>query len=96
MIGAVRMPAPAGWRPSRCRKLRPGPLPCPRPGRRALCLALALVLAFGQLGAAAGRARAQAQQSGEVVLKSPYAILMDADSGAVLYQRNADEKVPPR
>jgi D-alanyl-D-alanine carboxypeptidase (penicillin-binding protein 5/6) len=86
------MPAPAGWRPSRCRGLRASPHPCPR---RALRLALALILAFGQLGATAGRAQTQAQQSGEVVLKSPYAILMDADSGAVLYQRNADEKVPP-
>ncbi|MFZ1102442.1 MAG: D-alanyl-D-alanine carboxypeptidase family protein [Hyphomicrobiaceae bacterium] len=89
------MPAPAGWHPSRCRGLRAGPHPCPRPTRRALRLALTLVLAFGQLGATAGRAQTQAQQSGEVVLKSPYAILMDADSGAVLYQRNADEKVPP-
>ncbi len=38
---------------------------------------------------------AQAQQSGEVVLKSPQAIVMDAESGAVLFARNADELVPP-
>jgi D-alanyl-D-alanine carboxypeptidase (penicillin-binding protein 5/6) len=60
-----------------------------------LRLALVLTLALGQLGAVAGRALAQAPQPGEVVLKSPRAILMDADSGAILYQRNADEKTPP-
>jgi D-alanyl-D-alanine carboxypeptidase (penicillin-binding protein 5/6) len=69
--------------------------PGPRPARLVLRAALALLLALGQLGAVAGRALAQGQQSGEVVLKSPHAILMDADSGAVLYQRSADEKVPP-
>jgi D-alanyl-D-alanine carboxypeptidase (penicillin-binding protein 5/6) len=99
MIGAVRMPVPAGSRPGPCRSLsrslRPGRHPCARPARRALRVALALILTFGQLGATVGRAQAQAQQPGEVVLKSPYAILMDADSGAVLYQRSADEKVPP-
>jgi D-alanyl-D-alanine carboxypeptidase (penicillin-binding protein 5/6) len=40
-------------------------------------------------------ALAQGQSGAEVVLKSPQAILMDADSGSVLYQRNADELVPP-
>jgi D-alanyl-D-alanine carboxypeptidase (penicillin-binding protein 5/6) len=34
-------------------------------------------------------------QSGEVVVKSPQAILMDADSGAILFQRSADELVSP-
>jgi D-alanyl-D-alanine carboxypeptidase (penicillin-binding protein 5/6) len=42
-----------------------------------------------------GRALAQAPQPGELVLKSPRAILIDADTGAILYQRNADEKAPP-
>jgi D-alanyl-D-alanine carboxypeptidase (penicillin-binding protein 5/6) len=60
-----------------------------------LRLVLVLALTLSQLGATAARALAQGQQSGEVVLKSPRAILMDADSGAVLHQRNADEKVPP-
>ena len=36
-----------------------------------------------------------AQQSGEIPIKSRQAIVMDADSGAVLLQRNADELVPP-
>jgi serine-type D-Ala-D-Ala carboxypeptidase (penicillin-binding protein 5/6) len=83
------MRAPAGPRPSP-RPWRPG-----RPGRLLLRCALALTLALGQLGPTAGRALAQAQQSGEVVLKSPQAILMDADSGAVLYQRSGDTGVPP-
>jgi serine-type D-Ala-D-Ala carboxypeptidase (penicillin-binding protein 5/6) len=36
-----------------------------------------------------------AQTSGEVVVKSPQAILMDADSGAVMFQRSADDLVSP-
>lgn len=73
------MPAPAG----------------PRIARFALHLALALTLALAQLALAVGTALAQAQQSEELTLKSPQAILMDADSGAVLYQRDADDLVPP-
>lgn len=40
-------------------------------------------------------APAFAQQSGEFVSRAKRAILMDADSGAVLYQLNADELAPP-
>ena len=36
-----------------------------------------------------------AQTSGDVVVKSAQAILMDADSGAVMFQRNADDLVSP-
>ncbi len=36
-----------------------------------------------------------AQTSGDVVVKSPQAILMDADSGAIMFQRNADDLVSP-
>src|SRR5262249_13320042 len=61
----------------------------PRAARCIARLGLALGLALGQLGAAVGTtALAQSQQAsqqGEVVLKSPQAILMDADTGAVLY-----------
>jgi serine-type D-Ala-D-Ala carboxypeptidase (penicillin-binding protein 5/6) len=52
-----------------------------------LALVVGLVLAPVRPGVA--------QTSGEVVVKSPQAILMDADSGAILFQRNADELVPP-
>ncbi|OYW52699.1 MAG: D-alanyl-D-alanine carboxypeptidase [Hyphomicrobium sp. 32-62-53] len=38
---------------------------------------------------------ALAQASGEFVTRAKRAILMDADSGAVLYQQNADELAPP-
>jgi serine-type D-Ala-D-Ala carboxypeptidase (penicillin-binding protein 5/6) len=41
------------------------------------------------------RASAQQERGNEPVLKSTRAILMDADSGAVLYQKNADELVAP-
>jgi D-alanyl-D-alanine carboxypeptidase (penicillin-binding protein 5/6) len=36
-----------------------------------------------------------AQSTGEVAIKSKQAIVVDADSGAVLFQRNADELVSP-
>ena len=38
---------------------------------------------------------ALAQASGDVVVKSPQAILMDADTGAIMFQRTADALVPP-
>ena len=55
--------------------------------------AVALLVAFGSL--VAGPRSLRAQSSGEVVVKSPHAILMDADSGGILFQRSADELVPP-
>jgi D-alanyl-D-alanine carboxypeptidase (penicillin-binding protein 5/6) len=64
-----------------------------RPPLVVLRAALALALAFGPFALAVGPA--WAQQSADVALKSPHAILMDADSGSVLFQRNADELVPP-
>jgi D-alanyl-D-alanine carboxypeptidase (penicillin-binding protein 5/6) len=85
------MPALAGP----CPALGPALGRWPRRARLVLRLALGVTLAVAQLGAAVGAALAQAQQTGDVVLKSPQAILMDADSGAILYQRGADEKVPP-
>jgi serine-type D-Ala-D-Ala carboxypeptidase (penicillin-binding protein 5/6) len=69
-----------------------------RSARFTLRAALALTL-LGQLHLAAwpvmAQSTAQSQQSGDVVLKSPQGIVMDAESGAVLYARNADEPVPP-
>lgn len=38
---------------------------------------------------------ARAQQGGEFITKAKNAILMDAASGAILFQQNADELVPP-
>src|SRR5262245_28295573 len=66
-----------------------------RSARLALRATLALTLTVGQFGAAARPVTAQQPQSGEVVLKSPQAIVMDADTGAVLYARNADDLIPP-
>ena len=37
----------------------------------------------------------QAQTAGEIVLKAPQAMLMDAESGGVMYQRNGDELMYP-
>ena len=66
-----------------------------RSARLVLRAALALTLVLGQLGAAVRPVVAQQPQSGEVALKSPQAIVMDAETGAVLYARNADELIPP-
>lgn len=63
-----------------------------RPSRHLSRVAVALLVAVGSLAANSRPLRAQ---SGEVVIKSPQAILMDADSGGILFQRNADELVPP-
>lgn len=51
---------------------------------------LAFLLAF-----ASQSALALAQQSGEYNTKAKQAILMDANTGAVLFQHNADELAPP-
>ena len=67
-----------------------------RPAHVVLRAALALTLLLGQLCVSVRPVMAQQQQqSGEVVLKSPQAIVIDAETGAVLFQRNADELTPP-
>ena len=63
-----------------------------RPSQGVVRAAAALLVAFGPLMAGA---RPLLAQSGEVVVKSTQVILIDADSGGVLFQRNADELVPP-
>jgi D-alanyl-D-alanine carboxypeptidase (penicillin-binding protein 5/6) len=40
-------------------------------------------------------ARAQSQTAGEIVLKAPQAVLMDAESGGVMYQRSGEELMHP-
>jgi D-alanyl-D-alanine carboxypeptidase (penicillin-binding protein 5/6) len=67
----------------------------PRAAHAAVRWAVALAFALGQIAASLPPAAAQQQQGSEPVLKSPRAILMDADSGAVLFQRNADDLTPP-
>jgi D-alanyl-D-alanine carboxypeptidase (penicillin-binding protein 5/6) len=57
---------------------------------RTVCAGAAVVLALALFGAAR-----VAAQGGEVVVKAPQAIMMDADSGAVMFQRNADDLVSP-
>jgi serine-type D-Ala-D-Ala carboxypeptidase (penicillin-binding protein 5/6) len=68
----------------------------PRAARTALRGAVALAFTLGQLVTVLPPARAQQQQQGaDPALKSPRAILMDADTGSVLYQKNADELAAP-
>lgn len=55
--------------------------------------AAALLLLPGLLAVAV--VPSSAQTTGEVVIKSKQAIVMDADSGAVLFQRNSDDLVSP-
>jgi D-alanyl-D-alanine carboxypeptidase (penicillin-binding protein 5/6) len=64
----------------------------PRSPQLLMRSAAALVVAFGSWSAGVSPALAQ---SGEVSIKSPQAILMDADSGAIMFQRNADDLVSP-
>lgn len=63
-----------------------------------LCLAVALlapaIAAYGTTKAVAAGPSAQAAQT-EITTRAKQAILMDADSGAVLFQHKADEMVPP-
>ncbi len=61
---------------------------------RAISLGLLAVVAlFAALASSASPSAAQG--SGEFVSRAKRAILMDAESGAVLYQLNADELAPP-
>jgi serine-type D-Ala-D-Ala carboxypeptidase (penicillin-binding protein 5/6) len=63
--------------------------------RRLLGAALVVGLLAGATSALAQRAQSVSPQSGEVLVRAAQAILMDADTGAVLYQRNADELMSP-
>lgn len=61
---------------------------------RATCSTL-LACIVGLLALLATSAPAFAQASGEFVTRAKRAILMDADTAAVLFQHNADELAPP-
>lgn len=65
-----------------------------RTGVRLAALMLFAVAALA-LHAVMAAGPALAQASGEFVTRAKRAILMDAESGAVLYQQNADELAPP-
>ncbi len=86
------MPAFAGLRPRRRPPLR-------AILARALAPVLAISLVLGQSAALAHRAAAQTQHASQLgiepQIKSPQAILIDADTNAVLFQRDADRLVPP-
>jgi serine-type D-Ala-D-Ala carboxypeptidase (penicillin-binding protein 5/6) len=66
--------------------------PAQRERRRA---APAAVLAGAILIALAGPAAAQAQKEGGFQTSAPYAILIEADSGTVLFEKNADQPMYP-
>jgi D-alanyl-D-alanine carboxypeptidase (penicillin-binding protein 5/6) len=55
---------------------------------------MAAALAFGLQSGAVRRVLAQGSAD-VVVVKAPHAVLMDADSGAIMYQRAADELMYP-
>jgi D-alanyl-D-alanine carboxypeptidase (penicillin-binding protein 5/6) len=69
------------------------------PGRRVAPLVLrcllALTVVIAETAATLPPAAAQQERGSEPILKSTRAVLMDADTGAILYQKNADELVPP-
>ncbi len=63
------------------------------PRRSLLCGLFAAAIALGLLSSAARPAQEKA--SGDVVIKAPQAVLMDAESGAIMYQRNGEEMMYP-
>jgi len=54
---------------------------------------VAVALSLGLFTSAAHPA--QEKSPGDIVVKAPHAVLMDADSGAIMYQRNAEELIHP-
>ena len=64
---------------------------CARLGARlAVCVALALPMAAG-----AANQSITGQKKEEFATAAPYAILIDADSGSVLFEKSADTQTPP-
>ena len=64
--------------------------------RRAfLCGGVVVAAALAPHASTAQFARAQSQTAGEIVLKAPQAVLMDAESGGVMYQRSGEELMHP-
>jgi D-alanyl-D-alanine carboxypeptidase (penicillin-binding protein 5/6) len=56
----------------------------------------ALIAATMVVGLCAGAAHsAQDKPTGEIVIKAQQAVLMDADSGAIMFQRNGEELINP-
>jgi D-alanyl-D-alanine carboxypeptidase (penicillin-binding protein 5/6) len=68
-----------------------------RPRRLLLCGLIAVALAAGGLcdGARPIVAQVPAADAGMVVVKAPHAILMDAESGAIIFQRAAEDLMYP-
>jgi len=56
---------------------------------------VAVAAALAPHASTAQFARAQSQTAGEIVLKAPQAVLMDAESGGVMYQRSGEELMHP-
>ena len=71
------------------------PLAQPRSRRAFLCGAIAVTMALAPLSSAAQRVRAQSQTTGEIAVKAPQAVLMDAESGAIMFQRGGEELMHP-
>ena len=68
----------------------------PPPRRLLLCGLIAVALALGGLWGGARPILAQPPAAdATVAVKAPHAILMDAESGAIIFQRGADELMYP-
>ena len=66
-----------------------------RPSGSTTCFSRVLVAALAALMLIAGSLPLSAQQSGEFVSKAKSAILMDAETGSILFQQNAEDAMPP-
>lgn len=60
--------------------------------KRVLCLFLALILMMGVIGMAVG---VSAAETVDLHLNATSAVLMEAETGKILYEQNADEQLPP-
>src|SRR5438270_5439899 len=66
-----------------------------RPGQPMLARFLLPIAAFILASSLAWPAAAQAPKKEEFQTAAPYAILIDADTGTVLFEKNADKLNPP-
>jgi D-alanyl-D-alanine carboxypeptidase (penicillin-binding protein 5/6) len=68
----------------------------PRLRRAFVCGAIAATIGLVPMPSTAQKVRAQSQTTtGEIVVKAPQAVLMDAETGNIMFQRNGEELMHP-
>src|SRR5262245_48487477 len=67
----------------------------PRPLRGFVCGAIAATVALAPIPSTAQKVRAQSQTTGDIAVKAPQAVLMDAETGNIMFQRSGEELMHP-